>query len=134
MCASFSRQQSRLPSFGAQKIIFHRFALKSGLDKPLKSLSVSGYSFNGAKRIRTADPLHAMQVLYQLSYGPMNNSKARKPVRCRGEAYTAKELKPGATPPLICLEPAPAPLATQWGRKQDLPLPSAPHFHQDENA
>ena len=24
----------------------------------------------GAKRIRTADPLHAMQVLYQLSYGP----------------------------------------------------------------
>ena len=26
---------------------------------------------NGAKRIRTADPLHAMQVLYQLSYGPM---------------------------------------------------------------
>ena len=26
--------------------------------------------FDGAKRIRTADPLHAMQVLYQLSYGP----------------------------------------------------------------
>ncbi len=26
---------------------------------------------NGAKRIRTADPLHAMQVLYQLSYGPV---------------------------------------------------------------
>ena len=26
---------------------------------------------NGAKRTRTADPLHAMQVLYQLSYGPM---------------------------------------------------------------
>ena len=27
-------------------------------------------SIDGAKRIRTADPLHAMQVLYQLSYGP----------------------------------------------------------------
>jgi len=26
---------------------------------------------DGAKRTRTADPLHAMQVLYQLSYGPM---------------------------------------------------------------
>ncbi len=26
---------------------------------------------NGAKRTRTADPLHAMQVLYQLSYGPV---------------------------------------------------------------
>ena len=34
--------------------------------KPRQSLGV----FNGAKRIRTADPLHAMQVLYQLSYGP----------------------------------------------------------------
>ena len=89
---------------------------------------------NGAKRIRTADPLHAMQVLYQLSYGPINNDKARKPFRCRGEAYTATELKLGATPPLICPEPAPAPLATQWGRKQGSPLPSAPHFHQGGNA
>ena len=26
---------------------------------------------DGAKRIRTADPLHAMQVLYQLSYNPV---------------------------------------------------------------
>ena len=25
----------------------------------------------GAKRARTADPLHAMQVLYQLSYSPV---------------------------------------------------------------
>ena len=33
--------------------------------KKLKKLS-------GAKRTRTADPLHAMQVLYQLSYGPNN--------------------------------------------------------------
>lgn len=115
-------------------MIFSRFALKSGLDKPQSSLSVTGYLINGAKRIRTADPLHAMQVLYQLSYGPINNGEARKPVRCRGEAYTATELKPGATPPLICLEPAPAPLATQSGRKQDLLLPIAPHFHQGGNA
>ena len=28
-------------------------------------------SKNGAKETRTPDPLHAMQVLYQLSYGPM---------------------------------------------------------------
>ncbi len=26
---------------------------------------------DGAKRTRTADPLHAMQVLYQLSYSPI---------------------------------------------------------------
>ena len=29
---------------------------------------------NGAKETRTPDPLHAMQVLYQLSYGPMIDS------------------------------------------------------------
>lgn len=42
---------------------------------------------NGAKRVRTADPLHAMQVLYQLSYSPecadycverINNSDPRR--------------------------------------------------------
>ncbi len=26
---------------------------------------------SGAMRIRTADPLHAMEVLYQLSYNPL---------------------------------------------------------------
>ena len=31
---------------------------------------------NGAKETRTPDPLHAMQVLYQLSYGPMNDGDA----------------------------------------------------------
>ncbi len=37
---------------------------------------------NGAKRIRTADPLNAIQVLYQLSYSPLcakriNNSPVK---------------------------------------------------------
>ncbi len=31
---------------------------------------------SGAKETRTPDPLHAMQVLYQLSYGPMNAGDA----------------------------------------------------------
>ena len=31
---------------------------------------IIGLKISGAKRTRTADPLHAMQVLYQLSYGP----------------------------------------------------------------
>ena len=31
--------------------------------------------FSGAKETRTPDPLHAMQVLYQLSYGPRNDGK-----------------------------------------------------------
>lgn len=32
------------------------------------------YQNYGAKRARTADPLHAMQVLYQLSYSPESQS------------------------------------------------------------
>gem|GEM_PF-6793235 len=29
-------------------------------------------NINGAKRIRTADPLNAIEVLYQLSYSPLS--------------------------------------------------------------
>ncbi len=34
-------------------------------------LGSTNNQLNGAKETRTPDPLHAMQVLYQLSYGPM---------------------------------------------------------------
>jgi len=45
--------------------------MEKGLRKPWLRPARRGLSlFNGAKRTRTADPLHAMQVLYQLSYGP----------------------------------------------------------------
>lgn len=30
----------------------------------------------GARRVRTADPLHAMQMLYQLSYSPTPLNRA----------------------------------------------------------
>ena len=38
-----------------------------------RSNAFAGLTFykNGAKETRTPDPLHAMQVLYQLSYGPI---------------------------------------------------------------
>ena len=40
--------------------------------------------FSGAKETRTPDPLHAMQVLYQLSYGPKNADKVLNlPLSCR---------------------------------------------------
>tara|TARA_B100001287_G_scaffold157917_1_gene132731 strand:- start:107 stop:322 length:216 start_codon:yes stop_codon:yes gene_type:complete len=32
---------------------------------------------SGAKETRTPDPLHAMQVLYQLSYGPKSRNVSR---------------------------------------------------------
>ncbi len=35
-------------------------------------------------RIRTADPLHAMQMLYQLSYAPMRDRSTFR----RGDAYS----------------------------------------------
>ena len=37
------------------------------------SIPIKKEKYYGAKRTRTADPLHAMQVLYQLSYGPIDN-------------------------------------------------------------
>ena len=41
---------------------------------PQKNPGLAWVQQNGAKRIRTADPLHAMQVLYQLSYGPIGSN------------------------------------------------------------
>lgn len=35
---------------------------------------------SGGKRIRTADPLHAMQVLYQLSYTPLDEFQCNTPL------------------------------------------------------
>ena len=46
-------------------------------------------SLNGAKRIRTADPLHAMQVLYQLSYGPVCLSLHLKPAATQPPVFLA---------------------------------------------
>ncbi len=45
---------------------------------------------NGAKETRTPDPLHAMQVLYQLSYGPIDAGKQLGSCRRQNRAYIAK--------------------------------------------
>ena len=65
---------------------------------------------NGAKRIRTADPLHAMQVLYQLSYGPINagNTGLVPPSK---QSLQRQGLKPDAKQPRACPAPAPDLLA-----------------------
>ena len=39
-----------------------------------KLIGITSENPDGAKRTRTADPLHAMQVLYQLSYGPKSRN------------------------------------------------------------
>ena len=49
---------------------------KNKNSQKLENPSSGRDSIDGAKRIRTADPLHAMQVLYQLSYGPKNDGIA----------------------------------------------------------
>ncbi len=70
-------------------------------------------SLNGAKRIRTADPLHAMQVLYQLSYGPigaLGGPNPGDPVELGSPGLSLRKLtpqrvqplRPGATPPQAC--------------------------------
>ena len=46
---------------------------------------------DGAKEPRTPDPLHAMQVLYQLSYGPMSTWWLQNRRR-RDRSYTARAL------------------------------------------
>ena len=38
-----------------------------------KLIGITSGNPDGAKRTRTAGPLHAMQVLYQLSYGPLGS-------------------------------------------------------------
>lgn len=53
--------------------------------KKMKTFCWTGF-LNGAKRIRTADPLHAMQVLYQLSYGPFESQHT-----CRRAAQTWRQ-------------------------------------------
>ena len=40
----------------------------------VKLIGITSENPDGAKRTRTADPLHAMQVLYQLSYGPKSRN------------------------------------------------------------
>ena len=44
--------------------------VKGSCPRPLDDGDANQFFFGGGKRIRTADPLHAMQVLYQLSYTP----------------------------------------------------------------
>ena len=63
-------------------------SLSRAVQKTVETLKNPGYTWdflNGAKETRTPDPLHAMQVLYQLSYGPI--CAAQK--RARMTAYTS---------------------------------------------
>ncbi len=76
-----SRQNRPIPCLGALLAPALRLIIciasqtgrpQSHLDQQKRPPAKQGAITNGAKRIRTADPLHAMQVLYQLSYGPID--------------------------------------------------------------
>ena len=55
----------------------HYICPKQGTSAKIKTLDELALNINtfffgyGAKRIRTADPLNAIEVLYQLSYNPV---------------------------------------------------------------
>ena len=89
-------------------------------------------SIDGAKRIRTADPLHAMQVLYQLSYGPKDDGIALGHVVV--ETLHREVPKPGAKQ----RQAFPAPVldlqATRSGNKPGSPPPAQPWGPGDGNA
>ena len=60
-----------------EHILIHIYTLKCIVYSCLFSFKIIGITSenpDGAKRTRTADPLHAMQVLYQLSYGPKSGN------------------------------------------------------------
>ena len=61
-------------------------ALNPDIKKPVRDYVQK----NGAKETRTPDPLHAMQVLYQLSYGPIDAGKQLGSCRRQNRAYIAK--------------------------------------------
>ena len=60
-------EESYFAIFLPYEKVFHHY------NKLVKLFGMNIENTDGAKRTRTADPLHAMQVLYQLSYGPRLN-------------------------------------------------------------
>ena len=58
--------------------LLHHYEVSRGISaakSQQKNSSETCFNLNGAKETRTPDPLHAMQVLYQLSYGPKTSRK-----------------------------------------------------------
>ena len=57
------------------------------------------FNCGGGKRVRTADPLHAMQVLYQLSYTPEREGALYRAKKENARAFKKKLIpdfsKPG---------------------------------------
>ncbi len=70
---SFNKSLSR-KGCGRESILMHSLEIKKYMLYSciftFKLIGIITVILDGAKRTRTADPLHAMQVLYQLSYGP----------------------------------------------------------------
>ena len=65
--------------------------------------AVDGAMGCGADRTRTDDPLHAMQVLYQLSYSPaapQTSSAAAYPVGGKSAVYPVGGKPPCNEPPV----------------------------------
>ena len=107
-------------------------ALRSG-DQELETQAKPGFLFNGAKRIRTADPLHAMQVLYQLSYGPINDGLALEQIFVVGTLHREVP-KPAARQRRAFPEPALDLQAAQLGNRPGSRPPAQQWGPGDGNA
>ena len=79
---------------------------------------------NGAKETRTPDPLHAMQVLYQLSYGPINAGDAVELVPPSYPSLHRRTLTLVAIPPSGGPAPEPGRQAIQSAHRQDSQPPT----------
>ncbi|MDB2180394.1 hypothetical protein, partial [Citrobacter farmeri] len=65
-------RQKQMPHFAKKTLAYQQLYYKNGRYAEIKKppLHSEGSEFGGAKRDRTADLLHAMQALSQLSYSP----------------------------------------------------------------
>ena len=100
-----------------------------GTKKPRIDLGFS----SGAKRIRTADPLHAMQVLYQLSYGPKNDGLALEQIVVVVTLHR-EDPKPAARQRRAFPEPALDLQAAQSGNRPGSRPPAQQWIPDDGNA
>jgi hypothetical protein len=86
------------------------------------------YFFGGAEGIRTPDPLHAMEVRYQLRYSPVNRILWSRWTATAYRLQLAVRTNQPHRTDLACEMPGPAPrhVPTRWGQRRHRHLGTLP--------